>query len=132
VSDQARIVTDLALQVAALTRWAWGQDPKFRQLTECDPAVIRAAFDSSSSSTPLSPREALEQAIAECGTATEFARRCNTTVQHVYNWRQRGIPAERVRDAESACGGKITRYDLRPDVFGPAPSAGPQTERAAA
>ncbi len=31
------------------------------------------------------------------------------------------VPAERVLAIEAATHGKVTRYDLRPDVFGPAP-----------
>lgn len=47
----------------------------------------------------------------------------------VGNWRLRGqVPAERCIDVETATSGAVTRYDLRPDVFGPAP--GNQAEAA--
>lgn len=44
----------------------------------------------------------------------------------VMNWRTRGrVPADKVLDVEAATG--ISRHDLRPDIFGPAPK--PETER---
>lgn len=39
----------------------------------------------------------------------------------VANWRTRGrVPADRALDIETVSG--ISRHDLRPDIFGPAPS----------
>ncbi|MCR9092352.1 MAG: helix-turn-helix domain-containing protein [Proteobacteria bacterium] len=32
------------------------------------------------------------------------------------------VPGEHCRAIEEALGGRITRHDLRPDVFGPAPN----------
>lgn len=42
----------------------------------------------------------------------------------VHEWRERdAIPVARCLDAERLTEGKFTRFDLRPDVFGPAPGA---------
>jgi DNA-binding transcriptional regulator YdaS (Cro superfamily) len=35
---------------------------------------------------------------------------------------RRKVPASICRKIEEATNGKVTRYDLRPDIFGPAPS----------
>lgn len=41
----------------------------------------------------------------------------------VMNWRNRGqVPFNRVIEAEALTG--ISRHDLRPDIFGPAPKQG--------
>lgn len=38
------------------------------------------------------------------------------------------VPVNRAIELEQKTGGKVTRYDLRPDIFGPAP---PKRRRAA-
>lgn len=73
---------------------------------------------------------ALERAIAKAGGLTALAAAIKTTPQVVVNWRKRGVPAERVLDIEAATGGQVTRHDLRPDIFGPAPK--PSRTKAAA
>lgn len=35
----------------------------------------------------------------------------------VSNWKERGVPAERVLDIERATKGFVTRYELRPDLY---------------
>lgn len=41
----------------------------------------------------------------------------------VMNWKARGkVPANKVLDVEALTG--ISRHDLRPDIFGPAPKQG--------
>lgn len=50
--------------------------------------------------------------------------------QHVWKWVRAGrVPAEYVRAIEAATGWRVTRYQLRPDVFGSDPSASPHTRR---
>ena len=43
-------------------------------------------------------------------------------VSHMYNGRK-PVPASRAIAIEEATGGSVTRYDLRPDVFGKKPRA---------
>jgi len=77
----------------------------------------------------------IARAIDEAGGLTELARKINVeTPQVIVNWRNRGrVPAERCIDIEAATEGKVTRYELRPDVFGdppaPKPSQGSEQER---
>lgn len=69
----------------------------------------------------------LERAISNVGSQSELVRRLNDfdpsrpiLTQHVTNWKARGVPAERCLAIETATGGAVTRYQLRPDVFGSA------------
>lgn len=64
----------------------------------------------------------LEKAVKVCGSQSELARRIGGKVRtgHIYHWLRANVPAERCADIEAATNGKVTRYQLRPDVFGPA------------
>lgn len=66
---------------------------------------------------------ALQKAIKEAGTAKVLAERLGVRQSVVSMWVHRNgkVPAKRCIDVERAVGGAVTRYDLRPDVFGPAP-----------
>ena len=60
----------------------------------------------------------LEEAIAEAGSAGEFAKRLGVTAQAVSLWRKGGrISPERAIDIENATAGKVRRSDLRPDLW---------------
>lgn len=65
--------------------------------------------------------EALKQAIAEAGGQTALARLLNVDQAHVWYWlhKAKRIPVERAIQIEQATGGKVTRHDLRPDIFPP-------------
>lgn len=67
---------------------------------------------------------ALERAIEVVGTQAALARAIGVKPQHIWNWlnRDENVPAEQVLAIEAAAAGKVTRHDLRPDIFGPAPS----------
>jgi len=39
----------------------------------------------------------------------------------VAKWRKKGVPANRVSEIEKATGFSVTRYNLRPDIFGALP-----------
>lgn len=69
---------------------------------------------------------ALEAAVAAAGSQSELARRIGVRQGYIWRWLRAGkIAAEYVLAVEAATGGAVTRHDLRPDVFGPAPSAAP-------
>lgn len=60
---------------------------------------------------------AIKRAIKAAGGPSALATRLGVKPQHVVNWRSRGVPAERVLDIEAATDGKVTRYELRPDLY---------------
>lgn len=68
-------------------------------------------------------KAALERAIRLAGSRAALARLAGVTKQAARQW-QAHVPAERCVAIEEALGGRVTRYELRPDVFGPDPAAG--------
>lgn len=60
----------------------------------------------------------IERAATLLGGQHNLADRLSVTPQAVSKWKRKGVPAERCREIEEATGGKVTRYELRPDVFG--------------
>lgn len=67
-------------------------------------------------------KASLERAIKIAGSQTALARLINKTQAHVWNWLQAGrVPGEHCIAIEQATGGQVTRYELRPDVFGDPP-----------
>lgn len=65
--------------------------------------------------------EALKKAVAIAGGQSSLAKAVGVKQQHIWNWLNRdGRPAaEYVLAIEAAVGGRVTRHELRPDVFGP-------------
>jgi len=58
------------------------------------------------------------------GTQSALAAKLGIRCASISGWRQRGkIPVDRCGDIERVTGGQVTRYDVRPDVFGAAPSS---------
>lgn len=64
----------------------------------------------------MTSSEALQEAIKLCGGEAELARYIGITVQAVGQWKV--APAARVLQIEAVTDGKVTRHQLRPDVFG--------------
>src|SRR5579883_7076 len=63
--------------------------------------------------------DALERAILEAGGVAALARAINVTPQAVSQWDR--VPAERAIAVEKATEGRISRHELRPDLY-PAPA----------
>ena len=65
----------------------------------------------------------IELAVKEAGGQTALASQLGIKQAHVWNWMHRGTPvtAELCQKIEAITG--VTRYQLRPDVFGEAPVA---------
>lgn len=64
------------------------------------------------------PSDALREAIRLAGGQSPLASKCGIRQQSVYVWLKTGrLPAERVLQVEKIVGGKVTRYDLRPDIY---------------
>lgn len=64
----------------------------------------------------------IEKAIRLAGSQTALANRIGVTPQSVQKWAAQGyVPSERCRAVEAELDGKVTRYELNPEVFGDAP-----------
>ena len=67
----------------------------------------------------------IELAVEIVGGQSALARAIGGEVKqaHVWYWLRRGgsVPAEHCGAIEAATNGKVTRAELRPDVFGPLP-----------
>lgn len=73
----------------------------------------------------LTPHEALQTAVRIAGGRSAAAAALGISRQALWKWRV--APVERVADLERLAKGKVSRYELRPDIFGQAEP----TERAA-
>ena len=63
----------------------------------------------------------LQKAVEITGGQTGLAKLIGIRQSHVWNWLNRSlgiVPAEYCIKIEQATRGLVTRYDLRPDVFG--------------
>lgn len=68
--------------------------------------------------------EALSRAVELAGGQKPLADLVGTTQSQVWYWlsrSKRGVPGEFAAKIEDATNGQVTRHDLRPDIFGPAP-----------
>lgn len=69
----------------------------------------------------MSKVEIIKQACAIVGSQAELARRVGVRPQMITNWMDgKRVTAERAVAIEKATGGKVTRQELRPDLFGEA------------
>lgn len=67
---------------------------------------------------------AIERVFGILGSQKALAQKLQVSEQAVSQYRNR-IPAERVLDIEAAVAGKVTRHDLRPDIY---PESIPQVQ----
>lgn len=66
---------------------------------------------------------ALDRALQLLGSQRRFADAVGLRSASVSCWKKIGrVPAERCVAIERITNGQVTRYDLRPDVFGQAPA----------
>ncbi|MFS2007946.1 transcriptional regulator [Duganella sp. CT11-25] len=72
---------------------------------------------------------AIEKAARLAGNRTALANLVGVTPQAVQQWVKRGLaPAKRCLRIEAVLDSAVTRFDLRPDLFGAAPEAAPPTK----
>ena len=70
--------------------------------------------------------EALLRAVSLAGGQTALARRIGKKQPTVAQWLRRGrVSPTSCIAIETALGGQVTRYELRPDVFGQPPQPQP-------
>ena len=62
--------------------------------------------------------KAAREVIELLGGTRATARLIGVTPRAVQKWKSSKIPAERVLELERLCDARITRYRMRPDVFG--------------
>ena len=62
----------------------------------------------------------IKRAVEVVGSQTELAKQIGVTPQFVYQIVKglRPVPATLVLKIEAATGGTVSRYELRPDIFG--------------
>jgi DNA-binding transcriptional regulator YdaS (Cro superfamily) len=68
----------------------------------------------------------LQKAIEIAGGQSALARECSVAQAHVWHWLHRAnsrVPAEHCIAIEKATGGRVTRHDLRPDIYPDEPVA---------
>lgn len=65
----------------------------------------------------MTNKEALAKAIKSAGTASALARALGITPSAVLLWKE--VPAGRIVEVERLTG--VSRFELRPDICGPAP-----------
>jgi DNA-binding transcriptional regulator YdaS (Cro superfamily) len=66
---------------------------------------------------------AIDNAVKILGGQTAMARVLGVSQARVWNWvhRDQKIPGEFVLPIEEATDGRVSRYELRPDIFGASP-----------
>jgi len=62
-------------------------------------------------------KEAVKKAVDIVGGQPILAAICGVRQQAVSRWVTSGCPAERVLQIEKAVDGKVTRHELRPDLY---------------
>lgn len=74
----------------------------------------------------------IEKAVSVCGSQSALAKTLSVPPALVWQWlnNKRPIAAKHCIAIETATGGVVTRYDLRPDVFGAAPEPQPEVKAA--
>lgn len=62
---------------------------------------------------------AMSRAVRLAGGQAELARLCNTSQPRIWQCmhRNKRVPAELVLAIENAVGGRVTRHELRPDLY---------------
>jgi DNA-binding transcriptional regulator YdaS (Cro superfamily) len=68
----------------------------------------------------------LQRAKEAAGSAAKLARAIGVTPQALSQWDE--CPPMRVLAVEAAAKGRVSRYELRPDIYGPPPDAGATTQ----
>ena len=62
----------------------------------------------------------IERAIGIAGSQAALARLLSVHPMQITHWKNRGLPKRWAIPIEQATEGRVTRYELRPDVFGEA------------
>ncbi len=80
----------------------------------------------------MTTQTALARAIKAAEGQSALARLIGRSQAHIHYWlklSKEGVPAQAAIDIETALKGKVTRHELRPDIFGEKPGAQPKASR---
>lgn len=76
--------------------------------------------------------EPIDRACAIAGSQAALAQRLGIRSPSISEWRIRGrVPVARCLEIEAATAAAVTRYELRPDIYGPAPAEPANNKEAA-
>jgi DNA-binding transcriptional regulator YdaS (Cro superfamily) len=64
-------------------------------------------------------RDIVKSVVEAAGGSSNLARHLGIKPQAISQWRR--VPVNRVLEVEKLIEGKYTRYEIRPDIYGPAP-----------
>ena len=67
----------------------------------------------------MSKNKPVQKAVKIIGSVAKTAREMGVFRGSVYWWMERGCPGEHVLKLEKLTGNKVSRYELRPDIYGP-------------
>lgn len=72
--------------------------------------------------TRLQSMAALDRAVAVLKTQEALAQALGVRSPSISGWKRHGlVPIDWCEPIELLTGGEVSRHDLRPDIFGPAP-----------
>ena len=71
--------------------------------------------------TFMKNKTAIKIAADYFGTDVKFATVMRVTPQAIGKWKRSKAPSKRCIDIEKKTNGTVTRYELRPDIFGNSP-----------
>jgi DNA-binding transcriptional regulator YdaS (Cro superfamily) len=76
---------------------------------------------------------AIRRAVQAAGGVSNLARAIGVTAPSVHQWitEVRPVPPGRCISIEQATSGDVTRYELRPDIFGEPKASAPKPRKAA-
>ncbi len=71
--------------------------------------------------------DVVRKAAKAVGSVRRLAKKLDVYRGSLYQWEK--VPAERVLEIEQATGGKVTRYEMRPDIHGRKATANEQRSK---
>lgn len=74
-------------------------------------------------------KRAIDEAVRREGSRTAVAKKLDLTRQALDQWKE-GVPAKHVLALEAMSG--VSRYEIRPDIYGPKPRPNQRAEARAA
>ncbi len=112
--NRTKLAAALGITKSAISQWP--EELTQEQVDRVIGAAVRLSVFDINKYIPLF---ALNNAIRLVGSQTAMANIIGVAPMAVYQWRTKGLPAERVLAVEAATRGRVSRYELRPDIYPP-------------